>query len=128
MLKVNRDLNQSKTKKYYCAIDGNQVGRQIQIHIMENDIESVVDLSNAVISAIDNIKAFLIDQGCEIIFAAGDSVMALVPFELDYDDLPIEQDALTFSVGIGKTPRDALIALAKAKTSGLGKAVRYEDP
>lgn len=114
-------------KKWYYSFDGDQVGRRIQTMILENDISSVLDYSRAVSGSVSDLHDHLVCLGCDVLFAAGDSVMAIGPPGVAVEELPLNVNGLTFSVGIGRTPRNALIALARAKTSGCGQIVRYEE-
>lgn len=113
--------------KLYYSFDGDQVGRRIQTMILENDVPSLLELSRTVSACVTELHDQLVRLGCDVLFAAGDSVMAVGPAGLPIEDLPLKVNGLTFSVGIGSTPREALIALARAKTSGRGQTVRYEE-
>jgi len=119
-------MNSIKQGWYY-SFDGDQVGRRIQTLILENDVPALVRLSRTVTACVADLGEALSGLGCEVLFAAGDSVMAIGPADLPVHRLPLQVDGLTFSVGIGATPREALIALARAKTSGRGQTARYEE-
>ncbi len=113
--------------RWFYSFDGDQVGRRVQTLILENDVSGIVRLSQTVSSAVNTLRDELKAMGCEVLFAAGDSVLAIGPSDLALEKMPIEENGLTFSVGVGRTPRAALIALAKAKTKGRGEIVRCED-
>ncbi len=117
----------SRNGKYYYSFDGDQVGRRIQTLILENDVPGLVQLSREVTACVADLRERLLALGCEVLFAAGDSVMAIGPPDVPIERVPVHVNGLTFSVGIGLTPREALIALARAKTSGRGQTVRYEE-
>ncbi|MGI6655816.1 MAG: mCpol domain-containing protein [Desulfobulbus sp.] len=120
-------MSTSNDDRWFYSFDGDQVGRRVQTLILENDVPGLVHLSRTVSSAVKTLRDELNGMGCEVLFAAGDSVMAVGPGRLALETLPIAENGLTFSVGVGRTPRAALIALAKAKTKGRGEIVRCEE-
>ena len=107
----------------YYAIDGDDVGRRLEFLVVSNKIEEVRLFSEDVNNALTRIKRFLIDHDCEIIFAAGDSILATSAKQVTLKNVPLIQGQISFSMGVGKSSDQALLALKKAKA--LGKS-RYE--
>lgn len=104
---------------FYYAIDGDDIGKKLEKHALENDISSIVHLSNNVKNRLIDIEQYLCSEGAKIVFSEGDSLLAHSDTEIR---LPIElltENEISFSAGVGKTPALALLALKKAK--GLGK-------
>lgn len=111
--------------KYYYAFDGDQVGRKLQIRIMKNDIVGAGLLSASVSEAVNTISRRLETLGCEIIFSGGDSVLATSESRINTNLLDNKNNNMTFSVGIGNSPRNSLIALSSAKLIGSGAVYEY---
>lgn len=120
-------MTKTGNSTWYYSFDGDQVGRRIQTMILENDTSGVREFSRVVTACVTNLRDRLVGLGCEVLFAAGDSVMVIGPPNLPIEVLPVRVNGLTFSVGIGTTPREALIALARAKTEGRGQTVLYKE-
>ena len=77
------------------------------------------------------IAAYLKSQGFEIIFCAADGVAGATKLEFDagyiYSQIKLISDGdLSFSAGVGKSLREAYVALLSAKSSGKGKLQSFE--
>lgn len=107
----------------YYAIDGDDIGRRLEFLVVSNKIEEVKLFSEEVNNALTHVKKFLVDHDCKIIFAAGDSILATSAKQLSLKNVPLIQGQISFSMGVGKSSEQALLALKKAKA--LGKS-RYE--
>jgi minimal CRISPR polymerase domain len=103
----------------YLAIDGDRIGEFLERLILLEDLEGVRQFSLLVTRAIATIQDYLEESGCEIIFSAGDGILAIVNDELDINQLPLQHGLITFSVGVSSNLREALLALKTAK--GLGR-------
>jgi len=108
---------------YYFAIDGDDIGRQLETLVASNDIAGVKVFSNKVKTALTLLEKFLQKNNCEIIFSAGDSILAFSKNKIKLSDTPLIQGEISFSMGVGKSGEQALLALKRAKA--LGKR-RYE--
>jgi len=104
----------------YYAVDGDDVGRSLERLLLENDPEAARAFSSRLTKDVECIRRFFEERGASIVFCAGDGLLA-------HSSKPIEAEAViqgasgaTFSVGLGDTTANALLALKKAK--GLGKA------
>ncbi|WP_156825309.1 mCpol domain-containing protein [Elioraea tepidiphila] len=111
----------------YYSFDGDQIGRRIQTLILENAAQEAAVFSRNVSEAIELLTKELQCLGCQVLFAAGDSVMAVGPPGIPIERLLSPRRGISFSVGIGKTPRDALVALSRAKINGGGHVVCYRE-
>lgn len=98
-------------------MDGDQIGQRLELLMLSNDCHQAAALSRRVSSAIKQALTVLRRLGCNIIFAGGDNVLAQSDKKIDVARLPSEYDGITFSIGIGRTPQEALISLKHAKVS-----------
>lgn len=108
---------------YYYAIDGDDIGRHLETLVVSNNIEEVKVFSQEVKNALITLEDYLLRNECVIIFSAGDSILASSVKKIPLGDIPLIQGQISFSMGVGKSGEQALLALKKAKA--LGKK-RYE--
>jgi GTP cyclohydrolase III len=106
---------------YYYAIDGDDVGRRLEALVLANDIASVRAYSLIVEAAIQQMRDRLLSCGCLIVFCAGDSILAEAPMLLPEEVTPTIAEGISFSIGIGASCADALLALKRAKGLGRGR-------
>ena len=104
---------------YYYAIDGDDIGKELEKYALSNDLDSIKFLSENVYLCLDEIKVFLENNGAKIVFCGGDSILALSETRIDLKINNISFDSFSFSAGIGQSCCNATLALMKAK--GLGK-------
>ena len=104
----------------YYAVDGDDIGKKLELLLLNNDIESVAIFSKKVTDQISVIRHFFLENDAEVIFSTGDGVLAFSDRVIDVNRLIHASIGITFSIGIGSTAANALLALKKAK--GLGKA------
>ena len=121
--------------KYFIAVDGDDVGRTIERLVLLNDCQGLTSFSANYRSAVHWITSALIEsyQGSALL-SDGDSILietnALV---LSANQLLMlsEEFALlsghTLSIGIGKTMRQAYLALKLAKVSGKNQIRFYSE-
>ena|SRR5437867_810659 len=103
----------------YYAIDGDDVGRRLEQLLLQNDSAGAAEYSSRVANALEGIRSFFLQSGAQVIFCAGDGLLAHSDACLEVAHLLEPADHVTFSIGIGGTPALALLALKKAK--GLGR-------
>jgi len=108
---------------YYFAIDGDDIGRHLETLVVSNNIKEVKLFSTKVKHALSILEKLLLENKCEIIFSAGDSILASSKNKINIDNIPLIQGKISFSMGVGKSAEQALLALKRAKA--LGKR-RYE--
>ena len=99
----------------YVALDGDQIGRRLELLILQDDDDAAAALSAAVKAAVGDAATQLANLGFEIVFAGGDSVLAKTPEFADISTLRLQYESLSFSVGTGASPSEALISLMQAK-------------
>lgn len=115
-----------KTHYIFLASDGDNVGSTLEYFILMNDLKALAIFSqqykNQMSQLAETIKATF---NGEIIFDGGDNLLAKIPlsyFNIDkMNSLRTNfssDNKYTLSFGIGKTPREAHIALSLAKASG----------
>lgn len=104
---------------YLYAIDGDDIGKKIELALFNDDLDRAREISLALNEKLEEINSYLRSCGAETIFLGGDSVLLkasnLIKLPVDL----LNDGAYSFSVGIAKSPSEALLALKKAK--GLGK-------
>lgn len=105
---------------FFYAIDGDNVGQHLERLILEEKLSEVSEFSLTIARNVDFIKKYMIEHGALIIFSAGDGLLAKTPLLIDAKVLIQGYSELTFSIGIGDTAPNSLLALKKAK--GLGKS------
>lgn len=54
-------------------------------------------------------------KGATLIFAGGDNLLAKTDVWINPSDIPMHHGTLTFSLGIGRSPVTAMLALKRAK-------------
>ncbi len=112
----------------YLAYDGDKVGRKLENLLIDNDEARIEAYANEVWAALHALEKSLKERGCQIIFASGDSVFAKSNCEFNVDEIGRQYGDITFSLGVGKTPLEAMLALKKSKSKGFGLHVEYHLP
>lgn len=113
------DTGDSASYQQFLAIDGDRVGEALERLILLEDLDAVRRFSDAVATAVRSLQDFLIGQGCDIVFAAGDGLLAASRAILDPNSIVLRYGDLTFSIGVAACPAESLLALKVAK--GLGR-------
>ncbi len=114
----------------YIAIDGDDVGSEIERLILLCQPEALTRYWKSVSRVIANLEERLISWGAKVLLCGGDTILAELAeapspqsiYELFSSTLP-----LSFSVGTGHTMLEAHVALKTAKTSGKKCWVDYND-
>ena len=109
----------------YLAYDGDKVGRKLEDLIIDNNEHKIEAFAAKMSWTLRNLEKLLADHHCRIIFASGDSVLARTTLDFDTDKVKRDYGDITFSLGIGKTPLEAMLALKKAKSKGIAKSCFY---
>ncbi len=116
----------------YITIDGDDIGKKISSCYFKNDPDRLKFISETIQKATTNISELLISYGFDIIFCAADGVSGVTHKDIDLIKLflslnKIAPDGFTFSVGVGRSLRDAYIALLEAKSNGKNCLFHYDD-
>lgn len=109
----------------YLYFDGDDVGSAIELRLLERDLDGAKDVSERVTRAVSKLANTLRREfSAEVIFAAGDEVLALVPRELTEAELNGLRSefriisGVSVSCGVADSPRDATLNLHIAKLRG----------
>lgn len=108
---------------YYYAVDGDNIGRRLEHFIITNDEIGVAKFSSEVDAALLLVAHHLGTKGATVIFAGGDNLLAKTNSWIDPADMPMRHGRLTFSLGIGRSPVTAMLALKRAKIEAPGSYV-----
>lgn len=125
MLKT--EINLSKNNRRYYAFDGDRIGKRLQHLILQNDETEVETFAAAVSTAVSILEKSLRGLDCKIIFASGDSVLAFSDTPIEIENVQRIYGSITFSLGVGHTPREALIALGAAKLQPPGSIYKVVE-
>ena len=113
----------------FIACDGDNIGSLIERAIMDNDEASLSRCSKEVSQAVKILELWFIEAGGQIVFSGGDNLLIRIEKTNNrgFEKLPpLRSSAISFSVGIGGSPREAWTALKYAKTNKPA-VVRYCD-
>ncbi len=114
----------------FAYIDGDDIGLKIENSFMNNDEYKLQKINEEVKNIIAVITKYLVDVDSEIIFSGADGIICKA-VELDSKGLlehirSLKTD-LSFSIGVGKSLRDAFLALRYAKSNGKDIVAIYND-
>lgn len=121
----------------FIALDGDNVGQKLEFYMFTNDIEQLKLFSLSFARKMEwLIGTFIKELDAEVIFCGGDNLLVNISKRRNTSDLAEVLKLLflefadvghTVSAGIGNTPREALIALKFAKSSGKNCIKVYGD-
>jgi len=113
----------------FYSLDGDKIGSAIEAYLIKSETQSLSEFSVKVINVLEAIKERVLKKAGIIIICAGDSIMFQGGFDDDWCKSILQQFQIstgrTASMGIGKTPINAYLALKLAKADGGGKIVYY---
>lgn len=123
--------------KIYIAIDGDNVGQQLELYMFTNNLEQLRAFSLAFKRQMEWLEERLLtDFHANIVFSGGDNLLAVATFEDAFSiDIHLlknlakqfQEVGNTLSIGIGKSPRQAFLALNFAKVSGKNSIKFYSE-
>ena len=102
----------------YLYIDGDNIGLKIESNFLINDEASLVEINNRVKDLVQKITEYLIANNLEIVFSGADGIICKgisVNLKQLQDFARSLDNDITFSIGSGKSLKDAYIALRYAK-------------
>ena len=119
----------------FIAIDGDDVGRKIELYIIDNRIEDLENFTHSLTKRLEWLANQLrYSLNVKIHLLGGDSILVScknqdrVPEILEELRIEFSCEGLpTISIGIGKTPREAYLALKYAKLREKNCVVVFED-
>lgn len=114
--------------------DGDGVGDRLELALLDNEAVQASQLSHLLQEAVEELARTIRSwQGAEVLFAAGDEVLACVPRDSLGDRLLEDlrtsfkvRTGCSLSVGVGSDPRSATLALRRAKLLGKDR-VSFEE-
>jgi GTP cyclohydrolase III len=115
----------------YAYFDGDDVGPQLELHLLDNKVEDARAYSRAVSDAISQVRELLEAAGVvDVIAIGGDDLIASWP-EGTVSRQRVEEIKVVFqqlsgrtmSVGIGISPREAAENLHRAKLMGKNQVI-----
>ena len=116
-------------EKYYIGLDGDSIGREVERLIISNEEEKLQMFSYKITETINDLSAYLIEKGINIIFAGGDSILAYGEINeiliTELLDMFEKKTKKTVSIGIGKTLSDVYLGLKLAKANGGNQFINY---
>ncbi|MDB5338111.1 MAG: hypothetical protein JWN70_3730 [Planctomycetaceae bacterium] len=122
-------MNQSSSTGVYTYFDGDDVGANIELRLLEDDVQGAALVSARVSGAVQWIRESLErDFAGQIMFAAGDEVLAFlkeIPSLADIDHIRVEfrtRTGLSVSCGVGESAREAASQLRLAKLRGKNRS------
>jgi hypothetical protein len=108
-------------KMKYIYIDGDDIGLKIEKSFMTNDEMDLQAINSEVNRVITQLADDLSASGCEILFSGADGIILKTQtphIEYIHSILDSLGTALTFSIGVGGSLREAFLALRYAKANG----------
>jgi hypothetical protein len=114
----------------YAYIDGDDIGLRIENSFMENDESRLKYVNELVKETVERISLELKSSDYEIIFGGADGIICKkgkINIEELLQLLRGANKELTFSIGVGRSLRDAFLALRYAKSSGKNIAAMYNE-
>ena len=121
--------------RLYIAVDGDDIGNRLEYLMLTNNLEELTSFSESFRQSLRWLgKCIEDDLGAEIVFSGGDNLLAITTAT----DVPIDKlDAIrhkfaertgkSLSAGIGKSARQAYVALKLAKASGKNCMYVYRE-
>jgi len=111
---------------YYYAIDGDDIGAEIEKFLLNNDLDQAYLFSKIIVEKLDKIKCFFELHGGKVIFCAGDSILIELNERIDVPKKLIDEGKYSFSVGVSTSPSGCVLALKKAKGLGKNRVINLE--
>jgi len=117
----------------FVTIDGDDIGRRLAACYLSNDVTALETTRELVDLKTQQISDLLTDLGYNVLFCAADGVTAHSEADI-IDDKRLYQRIkntagleLSFSVGVGKTLREAYVALLFAKSTGKARLCNFKS-
>lgn len=118
----------------YISIDGDDIGRRVTARHLANDAAGLSAFVAQVHEKVMQIEHLLTGAGYTVIFCAADGVVAHKA-DIDaasvaglYDSIQaIGGRELTFSAGVGRSLREAYVALLAAKSNGKARLCIFSE-
>lgn len=119
----------------YIGLDGDKVGARLEAYIIAGDVQGAAELSKKVSQAVGRLEKLIEEHGGQVIFAGADSVLAMTSDHFGRQECEqlaqvfLDITGCTASIGIGRKPVEAYLALKLAKARNSGSVVTFiESP
>lgn len=117
--------------KVFVRLDGDNIGDKIELALLDGEWEFAQQVHDSVQMSMKSLKSIIIGIESSIILMAGcdDILFSLNKSYFNEEDLSklkatfLKDVGLTMSVGVGKSPIDAINNLRRAKISGKNRIV-----
>ncbi|MGP4109729.1 mCpol domain-containing protein [Streptomyces sp. 4N509B] len=112
------------SERWFLALDGDNIGRRLEFHIVSDDIDGLEKFTSSFIRATDNLIQLVSRYpNIDFLLKGGDSLLIALEYEQISDVVSCVEQAtrgtgFTFSGGYGPSLREAYLALKIAKASG----------
>jgi hypothetical protein len=115
----------------YAHFDGDDVGSQLKLHLLDNEIEEAREYSRSIVAALGQVRELLeMSHAVDVIAMGGDDLVVSWQ-EGSISRGEIEEITATFhrlsgrtmSVGMGRSPREAAENLHRAKLMGKDRVI-----
>lgn len=122
-------------KPLICIGDGDGIGDVIDFHLLSEDLDAASKFSFQVKTALEDIASLAREEiDASLVYVAGDDICFIsltdlnIPDKLRFYSKPfLQKTGATMSFGVGRTSVEALVSLRRAKVSGKGCVVIFED-
>lgn len=114
----------------YAYIDGDDIGLRIENSFMENDEVRLKYVNELVKETVERVSLELKSSSYQIIFGGADGIICkreVINIQELLQFMRKSNKDLTFSIGVGRSLRDAFLALRYAKSSGKDIAAMYKE-
>ena len=116
-------MQEDQVLKYY-GLDGDKIGSVIEAYIVKDEFDALSRFSRNVSTALEVIRADVLEKQGFVVFCAGDSILFQGQFDGDWCKRTVNTFASitgrTASLGVGDTMMASYLALKLAKAMGGG--------
>ena len=122
-------------KSLVCIGDGDNIGDVIEFYLLSENLEEASKFSCIVKATLEKIADLAKSEiNASLVYVAGDDICFKALTHLDivcvlryYSNIFLRKTGKTISFGVGKTSIEATISLRKAKVSGKGRVIVWEE-
>ncbi len=116
-------MQEHQALKYY-GLDGDKIGSVIEAYIVKDEFDALSTFSRNVSTALEMIRADVLQKKGFVVFCAGDSILFQGQFDGDWCKQTLSTfvsiTGRTASLGVGDTMMASYLALKLAKAMGGG--------
>lgn len=117
--------------RVFVGMDGDDVGATLVSLIIQNKAEEAARFSERVIRGLQLVGDRIRQSGGRVLFIGGDNLLAELEFDLGFlhelqEMFKAETDC-EVTIGVGRLPVEAYLALKLGKGSGKGQIVQFDE-